>query len=124
MGQLKSDGKAVNVSAPAATLIQFGELYRIDGWSGIAMDEILAADTERGLALEVSERVWYIKIPAALAAARGDMLYWSSGAGFKKATTDLVASGTAGAIGPVAKVEEAVDANDYCAVRVLQTAPS
>jgi hypothetical protein len=122
LGQLKSDGNAVDVVAPGATAIVFGELYRIDGWTGFAMRSVGASDTDRKLALEVSpNRIWYVTMPAGVAAARGDMLNWSAGAGFKKATTDLVVTG--GGVGPAAKVEEAKDASNVVAVRAIQTLP-
>jgi hypothetical protein len=119
MGQLKHDGRATQggFAAPAAQAIVKGDLYRINGWNGFAMKTIGASDTLRTLDLEISsERIWYIKLPAALAPAIGDPLYWTTGAGFKRGDTDLAAA-VVGA--PVAKVEEVKDANGYCAVRAL-----
>jgi hypothetical protein len=119
MGQLKHDGRATQggFAAPAAQAIVKGDLYRINGWNGFAMKTIGASDTLRTLDLEISsERIWYIKLPAALAPAIGDPLYWTTGAGFKRGDTDLAAA----VVGPpVAKVEETKDANGYCAVRAL-----
>ena len=119
MGVLKTEGEAVDVVAPSGVALTFGELYRIDGWTGIAMRSVTTTDTERGLALEVSDRIWYVSMPSGVAAARGAPLYWSTGAGFKTGLTDLAA---AAGTGPVAKVEEAVDANYVVAVRVLNLA--
>lgn len=125
MGQLKGDGRAINVTTPDATAIAFGELYRIDGWNGFAQADVpavLTGSTEDGrkIALEVApDRIWYISIPSGLAAARGTTLWWSSGAGFKKGSTDLVAQGTGSATGPACKVEEAKDSNNIVGVRVL-----
>lgn len=119
MGQLKHDGRATQggFAAPAATDLPFGELFRINGWNGIAMTHIGATDTLRTLDLEISsERIWYIKLPAGVTPAQGDVLYWSAGAGFKRGDTDLQAA-VAGA--PCCKVEEVKDANGYAAVRVL-----
>ena len=117
MGQLKTDGRAIDVVAPGATLIEFGECYRIDGWTGIAMDEITATETPRGLAMEVSsERIWYVKVPAAVGGARGTLVYWTAGAGFKAGATALTSTVTGA---PVAKLEEARDANGYAALRVI-----
>lgn len=116
MGQLKSDGRAVNVTF-AAGVITFGDLYRVDGWTGIALEDFASGESPRAGALEVSsERIWYIKIPAAVVAPRGTLLYWTAGAGMKRGDTDLTATVTGS---PVVKVEEAVDANDWCAVRVI-----
>jgi len=118
MGQLKSDGRAINVTFPAGT-INFGEVYRIDGWTGIAMKDVAAGDTIRTGAMEVaSERIWYVKVPAGVNGARGTMVYWTAGAGFKSGQTDL-SSTVAGA--PVAKIEEVRDGNGYAALRLLNT---
>lgn len=119
MGNMKHEGDAVDVVAPAGQEIIKGELYRIDNWTGIAMSHVLPTDPELGFALEVRKRVWYVSIPSGLAAARGATLWWSSGTGFKRGTTDLVAAGTGGATGPACKVEEAVDANLVAGVVVL-----
>lgn len=119
MGQLKHEGHAVDCVAPAGQEIFKGEVYRIDGWTGIAMSHVLPTDPELGFAMEVGLRIWYVALPAALAAARGDKLFWSTGAGFKRGSADLVASGTAGATGPAVIVEEAKDGNNIAGVRVL-----
>lgn len=120
MGNLKHEGEAIDVVSPGgSTDLSKGELYRIDKWNGIAMSTVLNTDPELGLALEVSNRIWYIKIPTGLAAARGDILWWSATDGFKAGPTDLVAAGTSGAVGPACKVEEAVDGNHIAGVRVL-----
>lgn len=119
MGNLKTEGQAVNVVAPASTEIKKGELYRIDKWNGIALSHILSTDPELGFAMETSRRIWYIQIPSGVAAARGDTLWWSAGEGFKTGSTDLVVAGTTSAIGPVCKVEEAVDSNHIAGVVVL-----
>ena len=119
MGQLKHDGRATQggVTAPASTAITFGDLYRINGWNGIALSTIGASDTVRSLDLEIApDRVWYVKLPSGVNPAVGDPLYWTAGTGFKRGDTDLSAT-VAGA--PACKVEEAKDANGYAAVRVL-----
>ena len=122
MGQLKHEGRATQGGflAPAATNIVFGDLYRIDGWNGAALKAIAAADTVRTLDLEISaERIWIIKLPVALNPAKGDALYWTAGAGFKRGDTDLAAAVVGS---PAAKVEETKDANHWCAVRILNLA--
>jgi hypothetical protein len=91
MGRKVTDGLAVDVSAPGATLVEFGELYRIDNWTGFAMATIAAADADRGLALDVSMGLFRCKVPVGVAAARGDFVQWTTGAGFKKGDTDLAA---------------------------------
>src|SRR3954452_4639569 len=95
MGQLKHEGEAVDVVSPGgAVTITKGELYRIDGWTGIAMSTVLPTDPELGLALEVGLRIWYVTIPAAVAAPRGAFLYWTAGAGYKSGLLDLTATVT------------------------------
>ena len=122
MGRKVTDGRAVDVTAPAGTF-EMGELYRIDGWTGFAMDEILPAETDRGMALEVCESLWRIKVPVATAAARGDFLGWSAGAGTKLGPTDLVAiaaptdGGTP--VLAVAKVEGVRNAGGYATVKLV-----
>lgn len=119
MGQLKTDGIATQggVTFPAANAIVYGDMYRVNGWNGVALAGIGASDTIRTADMEISPaRIWYVKVPAGLAPSVGDMLYWTTGAGFKRGDTDLAAA-VVGA--PVAKVEEAKNAQGYVAVRVL-----
>lgn len=123
MGQLKTDGRATQggFTAPGATVITFGDLYRLNDWNHIALQSIGSADTVRVYDGEISaERIWYVKFPAALNPAIGAYLYWTTGAGFKRGDTDLAAA-VVGA--PVAKVEEVKNANGYAAVRVLNIGP-
>jgi hypothetical protein len=122
MGQLKHDGRATQngMTAPAG-VFTFGDLYRINGWNGIAMKSIASGDTVRTLDLEIApDRIWYVKLPAALTPALGDFLYWTAGAGLKRGDTDLTATVTGS---PVCKVEEVKNANGYAAVRVLNIGP-
>lgn len=126
MGRKITDGLAIDVLAPAATLIEKGECYRIDNWTGIAMDQVDAAEVDKVVALEVSKSLWRVKVPAATAATRGDYLGWSAGAGFKKGSTDFVAivapvNGGVPALS-VAKVEGVRNANGYATIRVLDGA--
>lgn len=123
MGQLKHDGRATQggFAAPASTDLPFGDLFRLNGWNGIALSHIATTDTARNLDFEIApDRVWYVKLPAALSPAVGDFLYWTAGAGFKRGDTDLTATVTGS---PVCKVEEAKSANGYAAVRVLNVGP-
>jgi len=123
MGRKITDGNAVDVQAPAATLIEKGELYRIDGWTGFAMDQIDATEVDKGLALEVTHSLWRCKVPAATAAARGDFVNWTTGAGFKKGSTDLqaIAAPADGStpILAVAKVEGVRNADGYATLRLV-----
>lgn len=122
MGQLKHDGRATQggFTFPAG-VINYGDLYRLNGWNGIAMKTIAAADTVRTADMEIApDRVWYVLFPAALNPAVGTFVYWTAGAGFKRGDTDLTATVTGS---PVALVEEAKNANGYAAVRVLNVGP-
>lgn len=126
MGRKVTDGLAIDVVAPAATLIEKGEAYRIDNWTGIAMDQIDAAEVDKGFSLEVTKALWRVKVPAATAAARGDYLGWSAGAGFKKGSTDFVAivapvNGGVPALA-VAKVEGVRNASGYATIRIFDCA--
>ena len=123
MGQLKSDGRATQggFSATAGQVFTKGDLYRLNGWNHICLANIGASDTARSYDGEISsERIWYVKLPAALNPAVGDYLYWTAGAGLKRGDTDLTATVTGS---PVAKVEEAKNAGGYAAVRVLNVGP-
>jgi hypothetical protein len=65
VGRKITDGNAVDVTAPGSTLIEKGELYRIDGFSGFAMDQIDATEVDRAVALEITHSLWRCKVPAA-----------------------------------------------------------
>jgi hypothetical protein len=123
MGQLKHDGRATQggYSAPAGQVITMGDLYRLNGWNHVALTNIGSADTVRSYGGEISsERIWYVKLPAGAAPAVGDFLYWTAGAGFKRGDTDITVTPTGT---PVAKVEEAKNAQGYAAVRILNVGP-
>jgi len=118
MGQLKHDGRATQngYTWPAGTYT-FGEFFRLNQWNGVIMKTINSADTLRTADMEIApDRIWYVKLPAALSPAIGDVLYWTTGAGIKRGDTDLSAT-VAGS--PCAKVEETKDANGYAAIRIL-----
>ena len=118
MGQLKGDGQASQggYTWPAGDIV-FGDLYRLNGWNVIALTAIAVGATLRSGDGEFSpSRIWYVKLPAALNPAVGDVLYWTTGAGFKRGDTDLAAAVVGS---PAAKVEEAKNASRYAAVRVL-----
>jgi hypothetical protein len=120
MGQLKGDGRATTgatFSAPAGQVINFGDLYRLNNWNHIALSKVGASDTVRGYGGEIApDRIWYVLLPAGLNPAVGDVLYWTTGTGFKRGDTDLSATVLGS---PACKVEEAKNANGYAAVRVL-----
>lgn len=124
MGRLKTDGKAVDVATTAGTAIVKGELYRIDNFSGFAMDSIASDATDLDFALEISERVWICAVPVGTCGTRGGYVKWSSGTGFKKASTDLAdeASALVKTAATVAKVEAVRNSDGYAALRLEQNA--
>lgn len=116
MGHRLTDGKAIDVQAPAATVINDGDLYRISGHSGFAIGDKDGVQTDLGMSLEVDKNaVWKVKLPGAVTPAVGDFLYWTAGAGFKKGDTDLTATITGAAI---VQVLIAKNTAGYAAVRL------
>lgn len=126
MGHLKSDGRASlgGMTFPAGVITK-GDMYRLNLWNCIALQSIAAADTVRNCGVEFSsERIWKVKIPAAINPAVGAFVYWTAGTGFKRGDTDLVAAPATAGDAPCGKVEEAKNANGYAAIRVLNIGPS
>lgn len=122
MGQKKDDGDAVDVTVPAGAF-ETEELYRIDNFSGILTNAVLAADTVRTRSMQLKGN-WYFKTPVGIGVTRGAYLFWTAGAGTKVGATDLGnAAGTAGDR-PVAKVEEVRDANGYVGAILLHAGGS
>lgn len=122
MGQKISDGKAFNAVAPTAQVINDYDLYRINGWNGAAVGAKDGTQTDRTMAFECDPAAIYsIKVPAALAPAVGDLLYWTAGAGFKRGDTDLQAAVQGS---PVFKVLGAKNAAGYVQGRILNHAPA
>jgi hypothetical protein len=126
VGRKITDGNAVDVTAPGSTLIEKGELYRIDGFSGFAMDQIDATEVDRAVALEITHSLWRCKVPAGTAASRGDYLAWTTGAGFKAGGTALatLAAPAAGGVPAtaVAKVEGVRNTAGYATIRLIDGA--
>jgi hypothetical protein len=119
MGRKITDGKAVDVTAPSSTLITKGELYRIDNFTGFAMDTIEATDTERGVALEVTESLWRVLVPAGTCGTRGLYVKWSVNDGtFQDAATDLVDETVAKTVLSVAKVESVRNSDGYATLKL------
>jgi hypothetical protein len=126
VGRKITDGNAIDVTAPAGTF-EKGELYRIDGFSGFAMDEILPAETDRFLSLDVAPGVWSVKTPAGTASAvRGDFLGWASGTGTKLGPTQLdqvIVQPAAGGVpdAAVVQVETPRNSRGYTRVKLVAT---
>jgi hypothetical protein len=128
VGQLKHDGRATleGVTWPAG-VITFGDLYRVDGWTGVALDNFASGESPRVGAMEIApDRIWYVKFPTALNSVKGDYVAWTTAAAatFQRGDTHLVAFVVATHKMPCAIVEEAADANDYAAIRILNVGPS
>lgn len=96
MGKI-SDGKSVQMAAPAGQVINDGDLYRIGGWNGIAIGAKDASQTDRTLAFEMDENAIYsIKLAAGNNPAVGDFFYWATNDSttFQRGDTNLVAQGS------------------------------
>lgn len=122
MGQLKHDGQATQggFTAPGSEVVNFGDLYHLNGWNHIALASIGANDTVRSYGGEISDRIWYVKVPDAVDPDVGDFLYWSDTEEWKVGETDLQTTANGS---PCAIVEEDKGSGDYCAVRVLNIGP-
>jgi hypothetical protein len=123
MGRKITDGEAVDVTAPDATLIEKGELYRINGWTGFALDEITVDEEDRAIALEVCQSIWRCKVPTGTCGTRGGYVKWSSNPGastFAKASTDLVDEASdVRTVATIAKVEGVRNSNGYATLKLL-----
>lgn len=120
MGRKKTDGEAVDVTAPASTLISKGELYRIDGWTGFALDEITATEVDRGLSLEISQAVWKVKVPVGTCGTRGLYVKWTTaGVTFQSADTQLLDDTTTRTLNSIGKVEEVRNSAGYAAIKLM-----
>lgn len=108
-----SDGKTI----PAVAItggVTAGELYRIDGWNGICETD---TDATKTFALNVDPvPVFWITVPAAVAAAAGAILYMPSATG-GVGSTALTATAT-GNVAAV-KVVVAKDANNVVGGKIL-----
>jgi hypothetical protein len=120
MGRKISDGEAIDVLAPAATLIEKGELYRIDGFTGFAMDQIDATEVDKGFALEVSQAIWRCKVPVGTCGTRGLYVKWTAaGVTFQKSSTDLLDDTTTRTLNSVAKVESVRNSSGYATLKLV-----
>lgn len=123
MGRKVTDGLSVDFTAPAATHIQEGELYRVDGITHFAVTEILDTETfDRNYAGDVSQALYRCLVPAGTCATRGGYAGWSAGAGFKAGATDLVDVADTGSVpaGAVVQVESVRNSRGYATLRLTQ----
>lgn len=119
-GQLKHDGRATlgGVTVPAGDFV-FGELFRINGWTGVILKTVLTADTDRNADFEIApDRIWYVPVPAGLTVAKGTYLYWTTAAAATLQRGDTHLATAVNGV-PCALAEEAKDANNYVAIRIL-----
>jgi hypothetical protein len=111
-----SDGKTMDAVAPTGGAAS-GELYRINGWNGICE---VATDATKTFALNIdTTSLFWVKIPVAVVAGVGDVLYMppaTNGVG----STALTATATANVA--ALKVVVAKDANNYVGARLLNVA--
>lgn len=122
MGRKVTDGLSLDFAAPAATLIEEGEIYRVDGITHFAVTGVLAADVDKGYAGDVSESLYRCKVPVGIAATRGDYLGWSAAGTFKTGATDLVliaAINGGPPAGAVCQVEGVRNSRGYATLRLI-----
>lgn len=119
MGRMVTDGLSIDVEAPAGEVIEKGELYRIDEWTGFSFDEIDAAEVDRGMALDVSHALYRVKVPAGTCGTKGLYVQWSAGAGFKDGAVDLVDGTVVRALASVAKVEGVRNSRGYATLKLV-----
>lgn len=113
MGHRYSDGKAIDAVAPSGGVVA-GELYRIAGWNGVCSVDTAATET---FALSVDPAaLFWITIPAAVAAAAGAILYMPAATG-GVGSTDLTATSTSNKA--ALKVVIAKDSNNVVGARIL-----
>jgi hypothetical protein len=125
MGRKVSDGKAFNAASPSGQVINDYDLYRIGGWNGCAVVAKDAVQTDRMQAFECDPAAIYsIKVPAALAPAAGDKLFWATNdvTTFQRGDTNLIAKAAAanGQL-PCFFVMKTKNAAGYVQGRVLQS---
>jgi predicted RecA/RadA family phage recombinase len=110
-----NDGKAVNVTLTAA--VAKGQVVVAQGWVGIAESDGKIGET---IAIAIDDRAYQFTVPAALAVAKGDIVYivLSSVTGH---TPQDAAYTKVAAAGSVAffKAMEAKDANNVVIGRML-----
>jgi predicted RecA/RadA family phage recombinase len=95
---LRSDGKAVDVAAPAD--ITKGDVVLANGFHGIAMASASSGET---VALEIALREHEVVVPGSVSAAKGATLYLTSAGAI---------TATAGSNRPFLKVTVAKDSNN------------
>lgn len=111
-----SDGKTINVVAPAGGVVA-GRLYRVDGWNGVPEVNAAAGET---FAMNIDPTyTFYILAPVGFTGARGDIGYMPPASGGAGATA-LTATATSNVA--AVKVHTAKDGNNIVGVRLLNNA--
>lgn len=121
MGRRITDGKSIDVTAPDATAIAKGELYRIGGITGFAFVDVGATDVDRGVALDQEFSVWRVKVPVGTCGTRGMVVYWEDDtiANFKKSETDIVDAPFSEGSLPIAQVIAVRSASGYADLKLV-----
>lgn len=120
MGRMVGDGKAIDVLAPAATLIEKGELYRISNLTGVAMDQIDATEVDRGVALENAGRVWRVKTPVGVGTTLGNYVKWTDTGGvtYQSGQLHLLDDGAIGTLNSIGQVVAVRNSRGYADIRL------
>lgn len=113
MGHKYSDGKTVRIASVPVGGFMAGRGYRANGWNGVAELDA-AAGAPADLTID-RNFTFFIKVPAAVPGALGDMIYMPPAGG----AADTVATVTATGNVPAFKVHEPKDANNMVGVAVL-----
>lgn len=121
MGRKITDGKAIDVVVADGEEVVKGEIYRIDNFTGFAMDDIATDADARDVALERTESLWRCQVPSGVAGTRGYYLKWSSGTGFKYGGDDLEneASALVKTGNTVAQVESVRNSDGYATLKLV-----
>ena len=128
MGRKISDGKSVKVAVPAATVIEQGKFYLLDGFFGLATQGMVtdaggnvtsingnavpAGLVPAEIVLNIEEAEYETsQITVADAFAKGDKAYWDAGTSLLTTVANPDASGNP-QNRPVARVTAGKDANN------------
>lgn len=116
MGRQVHEGKSIDVTVPDDTLVEKGELYRIEGFTGFAYDTIAEDALDRGVALDQEFNVWSCKVPSGVAGTRGGFVAWDDATGFQSGALDLVNAASGDAV--VAQVVQVRNSRGYAQLKL------
>jgi predicted RecA/RadA family phage recombinase len=106
-----SDGASVLATVPESSDIKMGQIVKLDGFIGFAMEDVKTGDNETAeVALRIAPDVYETdQVTAADDFAKGDLCYWDD-------TNKKLTTVSAEMVGPVGKVVVAKDANSVIEV--------